>query len=318
MKVRTKKRDSGNVLVIVTLSICMIVVPLSLVLIQIGMYLIDRDRAESTVEAACLVAANDLSRIVIDDPHFGYVSLSNYPPVGRGLRAPDGEPLPVVGINTLVGTVRQNTIIAHELGNESIGALVDDDREALDKTIKDLNFAWRCALSNRGRYRDIHGEEVILLDDVTDFIESHLPPNLHVRSIDLSQGWLVDEGGTTTISVPEPAMYARVNASDQRGGKYKPFRNIPLFNRPFSFAGAGASSSLVPLNQFQDADARHICSIVKIDCTIERDGPCRNFISASSDAFGILHCQACAQPYTMPDTGPRGILTLRFTGEPVP
>ena len=77
--------------------------------------------------------------MIINDRNFGFVSLSNYPPIGRATLARDGEPLPVIGINTLVGTIRQNTIVAHELGNSAMQRLADADRKALDETTEDIN-----------------------------------------------------------------------------------------------------------------------------------------------------------------------------------
>ena len=71
-------------------------------LAQLALYQVDKTRTESVIDAAGLVAADDLSRLIINDPNFGYVSLSNYPPIGIATCAADGEPLPVVGINTLV------------------------------------------------------------------------------------------------------------------------------------------------------------------------------------------------------------------------
>ncbi|MCA9805617.1 MAG: hypothetical protein KC777_26785 [Cyanobacteria bacterium HKST-UBA02] len=88
MRVRLRSRR-GNLLVLIMVVIAFIVVPVLIVQSQLGLYFVDKDRASSVVEAACLVAANDLSRIVVADPHFGYVSLSNFAPVGRATLARD-------------------------------------------------------------------------------------------------------------------------------------------------------------------------------------------------------------------------------------
>ncbi len=34
--------------------------------------------------------------------------------------APDGEPLPVIGINTLTGTIRQIAVLGHEIQNQTL------------------------------------------------------------------------------------------------------------------------------------------------------------------------------------------------------
>lgn len=106
------------------------VMPALLLVGQTCLLLAHRQRAQSTVEAATLLAANDLSWIVINHPHFGWVSLSNHPPVGNATCAPDGEPLPVIGINTLVGTIRHNSVLARQLRNPTLQALAAAGRPA--------------------------------------------------------------------------------------------------------------------------------------------------------------------------------------------
>jgi hypothetical protein len=125
----------GNILILIIVAICFILLPLLIVVSQLGFFQIDRDRTQNIVDAAGLIAANDLSRIILNDENFGYVSLSNYPPVGKETLADDGEPLPVTGINTLIGTIRQNAIIARELGNETMEHLSETDRVNAQKQL---------------------------------------------------------------------------------------------------------------------------------------------------------------------------------------
>ena len=152
----TKKRERGSTFVIIMLVICFVLIPVIVVLARMDLCVVDRARVQNVVEAAGLFAANDLSRIIINDPNFGYVALSNFPPVGSATVAGDGEPLPVSGINLLVGTLRQNTILAHELGSATMTALAIEDHESLRRTIEDLNFAVKDALSTTPRAK--HGD----------------------------------------------------------------------------------------------------------------------------------------------------------------
>ena len=167
IKVRSHK---GSILLLSLLLLCFVAVPLILVGGQMALYQVDRVRAQSVVEGAGLVAANDLSRVIIDDPHFGYVSLSNYPPIGKATCAPDGEPLPVTGINTLVGTIRQNTIVAHELNNQTMALLADNDKCKMDETIKTLNTTMKAVLAGKSgaKFCDIQGTRVQALADVNE------------------------------------------------------------------------------------------------------------------------------------------------------
>jgi hypothetical protein len=349
------RRNNGSILFLMLLLVCFIVVPCVIVGGQLALYNVDRVRTQTVVEAAGLVAANDLSRIVINDPNFGYVSLSNYPPIGKATCAQDGEPLPVLGINTLVGTVRQNTIIAHELDNKTMIVLAETDKTKLESTIQDLNATITAALSKDGKdnqdgqshndsvdnndnidnsgsianngskngingqkgWTDIQGEKIQPAKDVTAFLQANLPKNIRLQSVTLTNGWLSD-GGESTIAVPQPVRLAQVKPQQIKGGKYKAFVDVPVGSRSFTFAGLGPSSSLVSSATFNEADGKHICSVVKIDCTFDRET-----IGQSLAPFGVKACTtlqtvACCQPFAMPDVGPTGAMTLRFSGGPVP
>jgi len=284
---------------------------------QCGLYSVDRSRIQNTVEAAGLLAANDLSRIVMNDPYFGYVSLSNYAPIGKGTCAQDGEPLPVTGINTLIGTLRQNTLIADALGNETMSALTETDRCYLAVTINDLNTALKNAVNQNKKevFLDIYGDVVDTTHDVRSFLEKTLPPNVKIESMRLSTGWLKD-GGSTTIEAPSSAQLGQIKPTDVQVGKYKPFVELPVTGRSFNFAGVGPASALVPPSKFREADGRHICSIVKIDCVLVLNNS--KFIPFGSDVLSKIQCVACSEPYSLEDNGAGSVMTLRFSGSSVP
>ncbi len=307
--------EKGSMLALTIVSIALIVVPLFMVLAYTGVSLVARQRAQSIVEAAGLIAANDISRIIFNDPTFGYVSLSNHPPTGKATRAPDGEPLPVIGINTLVGTIRQNAIIGRQLRNQTIMSLAENDRVSLGKTIDELNSILNDSLSGAVTYVDIDGEVVDPLEDVTAFLNANLPKNLKLESVSLANGWLA-RGSTTTIPVPQPNQIAQVSSEDSQGGNYKAFIDVPVTNRSFSFAGLGTASSIVPSAEFRESDTEHICSIVRIECVfVVKDLPLLPFGLTPSSQF---NCFACSQPCTQPDVATKGGMTLKLSGGSVP
>jgi hypothetical protein len=317
--VRRTRKNNGNVLVLIIVITALIVVPLLLVFSQTGFYVMDRERVQSSVDAACLIAANDMSRIIINDPTFGWVSLSNYPPIGKATKALDGEPLPVTGINTLVGTIRQNTIIAGELANEKMRELADRDRSSLEMTIAELNVTLKEALggADGSNWIDINGAEVRPVKDVEAFLRAHLPANTRLESLTMTTGWL-NGGGITTIEVPKPEEFAQLKPKQSQAGNYKPFVDVPANNRNFTFAGLGPSSRLVSHSEFQPADGKHINSIVRIECVVARQNPYLPFFPVGNEAGARMKCVAYAQPFTIDDVGPKGIMTLRFSGQPVP
>ncbi len=312
------RQSAGNVLIIILVSACFIVVPLVLMITQTGVYVIDRSRVQTVVDAAGLIAANDLSKMIINDRNFGWVSLSNYPPIGKATCARDGEPLPVIGINTLVGTVRQNTIVAHELNNAAMQNLAEVDHKALSETTDDLNALIEKSLSGTlsTKATDIQGVTVDPVKDVTDYLNNNLPNTARLETVELTNGWL-KSGGMSTIKIPQPLQMAQLKPNEIRAGEYKSFINVPACGTNFTFAGLGPSSRLVNNSDFQPADDKHINTIVKIECVISRKNPWLPFLPAGSDPNTKMQVVAYCQPYTMPDLGPKGLMTLRFSGQPV-
>lgn len=318
-KIFCARSSNGNILFMITAVLCFVVLPLFMVCSQVFFFFIERSRTQSVVEAASLIAANDVSRIIVNDPDFGFVALSNYPPVGVATCAADGEPLPVTGINTLVATVRQNTIVAKELENPTIDRLAENDHHSLQRTVDTLNSTLSRSLSGNGysEYTDIHGRKVDPVRDVQAFLKKNLPANVHLKYVRLSNGWL--RGGTdTATAAPQPARLAQVREDQLKGGEYQAFIDMPVSSRNFHFAGLGRSSSLVSPSEFCASDRKHINSIVRLDCLVSVDNVCKFPLPFGLDALSDVQCAACAQPFTLPDIGPKGVMTLRFTGGPVP
>lgn len=305
---RLRSRN-GNMIVLTVSTVAGIMVPV-VMLLTWGPHLIWGARAQTVVEAAGLVAAKDLSRIVINDADFGYVSLSNYPPIGKATIAPDGEPLPVTGINTLIGTVRQNAILADRLQNDAMTALVDKDADNLKDTLHELNFKLSDALQDRtrkGQNVDINGVAVKPLADVEAFLKANLPAGLKLKSVKLTLGWL-DGGSETTVSIPQPALLAQVPEKEAKSGKYLAFKNYPVAGKDFSFAGVDSRTRAVASANFRPDDGKHVCSIVQIECTLISD----------KQPDKPIECLACCQPFSQPDLATRGGMTVRFSGRPVP
>lgn len=315
---QTIRNARGSMLIIIILTVAFLIVPLVIFVSQIGFYSVDQERVKSAVEAASLLAANDLSRVFIDDPTFGFVSLSNYPPNGKATLAPDGESLPVIGINTLVGTLRQNAILAHELVNPTLEKLVEEDRQASESTIDDLNAALRQAVQKEtpSTMTDIYGRRIEPMKDVTEFLKANLPPDMEIESIEIENGWLTAPT-RTTIPIPDPPTLADLKKGSFTDGFYASFLNIPAYGKPFTFAGLGKASALVRSADFRSEVADKINSIVKVECTVVCKSPGRRNMPLGINAPQKIKVAACSQPFTMPDGGPAGLMTIRFSGGPV-
>lgn len=311
-----RRNQSGGIIIAVFVTSCLFLT-LFMFVGQISVYMSERKRAQDVVDAAGLVAANEFSRIIINDANFGYVSLSNYPPIGKATVAPDGEPLPVCGINTLIGTLRLNTIVARELNNSTMRQLADNDRSALQLTIEQLNDALEESLSgvHGPSQQDINGEIVDPTNAVSKYLADHLPSDMQLISVKVTNGWLAN-GGTTTIPVPQPEKLAQVNLGDSLDGKYKAFVEVPVDDSAFSFAGVGPHSTLVNVNDFRDSDVDHVSSIIKIECMVGMKK--KPVLPFGADECAQFTCVACCQPFTQPDVSTNGAMTVRFSGGPVP
>lgn len=331
-KTLSPRKQNGNILLLVLASLCLIIVPLVLLVSQGGLYAIDRDRAKNAVEAAALLAANNMSRVIIDDPEFGYVSLSNFPPNGEGTLAPDGEPLPVTGINTLMGTVRQIAVLGHELQNQTISELAEDDRESLESTVDDLNTALSSALetdkdggasegkpaqsqheTNHEKIVDNQGVKIEIAKDVSDFLKKNLPPSLKLESIEMENGWL-SSSARSSVPLPSPQQFSHVDKGEFLDNEYRAFVDVPLNDKPFTFAGLGKSSALVSAKDFRTGDDKHINSIVKLKVTFCRNNEFKHMLPFGLEAPDKIEISAAAQPFTMEDGGPAGVMTLRLSG----
>ncbi|CAM6000039.1 unnamed protein product [Sphagnum balticum] len=313
------RKSKGSIFVLVSLTTCILLVPALIIFTQCGLYWTYKERALNVVEAASLIAANDLSRIIINDDHFGYVSLSNYPPTGKGTCARDGEPMPVIGINTLIGTVRQNTILASEIQNDNLASIVDNDYLWLNATIANLNATLKSATSANDKqiYYDVQGNKVEIYKDVSRFLVKNLPANLRLESVKITTGWL-STYPTTTIPIPQPERLSQTKKEDTLLGKYRAFRNIPASRKDFSFAAIGSATTLLTPHEFQEADNRHINSIIKVECTIAPNDLLAPVAALGMKPDSIFNCIACSQPLSLPDAGPKGLMTLRFTVGPLP
>lgn len=308
MNTRGYRNNKGSMLILIIAVTILIFVPLFIFISQLGPYFVYRGKAENVVEAAAIVAANDLSKIVMNDSHFGYVSLSNYPATGAATKAKDGEALPVMGINTLIGTLRHNAIIAEAVKNQTMDELVERDYRFLYRTQRDLSARLHDAVNGMDdACLDIDGNRVSPVDDVREFLSQNLPANMEIESLRMSLGWL-DGGSDTTIDVPQPEAYSKVASEDIEDGKYLAFKNYPVGSRWFNFAGVGKQSHMVSTKKFKEADAFHVCSVIRLECTLV----------SKEDHHSKSDFVVCSQPGTRPDEAIRGAMTLRFSGTPMP
>jgi len=312
---RNKPRSaSGGILVLAVIVLAFVVIPAWFFFSKCGLLVETQSRYQSNMEAASLLAAERLSKIVVIDPHFGFISLSNQPPIGKATLAEDGEPCPVTSINNLFATVRLDTIIAHEMNNDDMCALADADYKQMKRAEELLQSSLQSAVNpeDRHEWSDMNGNEISAYGDALALLETNLRSNnggrpVAVRDFRVSLGWL-KRGGTTNTSAPAPLSWEHLSAECQQGGKYKSGVDIPAFGKSFIFASVAPTPALADQSMFSEPDGKRFCSVVKVEADIEDS----NLFDAKFGREKWLHISACAVPPEHAQVGPTGALMVFF------
>src|ERR1700733_2547676 len=74
----------GNVTFLIICITVFLLIPIGLCIWHFVWLLHQQQRVQAALDAAALQAANDLSRITINDPNFGFIAIANAPPIGSG------------------------------------------------------------------------------------------------------------------------------------------------------------------------------------------------------------------------------------------
>jgi hypothetical protein len=273
----------------------------------------------TAVQAAALAAAQDLSRVVVDTPQFGLVSLSDFAPAGQNSTlAPDQYDLPVRSINTLVGTARLEYIIGDQLGDPIMQALSLQDMTNTVAATKILETTLQSALQSGAVEQDVNKQPINVYADAENAYEQNQirisgKSTYTPGSMKLTLGVLT-QGVTTNIPVPQPTASAPVNPSQQSVGNYLSETNVAYKGRSFVFASVGANSCLVDPSKFTTTLAlpTQVPAVVKVDVDELID-------SQYHPAGDLVHNTACGEPGSVYDPKPApGSLSISFPDGPLP
>ena len=159
-----RARQRGNMLVLVVSILAGLVIAVILFMLGYVRILGSHSEQRTAIESAALAAAKDLSRIVVEDPNFGFVSLSDGAPVGTSTAAGDKYFMPVHGINTILGTIRLDMIVADQLNDPVMRDFIDRDYSnamaAKDRLVNVLESAVSGTSEAGSEPRDRGGEIV--------------------------------------------------------------------------------------------------------------------------------------------------------------
>ncbi|HEY9787279.1 MAG TPA: pilus assembly protein TadG-related protein [Candidatus Obscuribacterales bacterium] len=279
-----------------------------------------KQEQQTAIEAAALAAAKALARIVVEDDNVGFVALADYPPTGKATKAEDNYFLSVRGINTLIGTVRADMIVADRLKDPVMKELAKRDyRHAMiakDKLLAQLERA----AEQDGIGKDYDGQEVSpYLEARKAYRENAIrmsgaKASLDEPSLKLTLGCI--RGVATNTRVPQPTSYAAVTPQQAEYRCYKAYENIKYNDYDFVFAAVGQNFRLVDPKRFRtDADdvPYFVPSIVKC----EADEVFTESNAAGAKKRWKVHAVACAEPGSLQDVRPcPGALVISFPDGP--
>jgi hypothetical protein len=311
---RHGRKEGGTIYAIVALTLGF------LVFLSLGLFFLARVYGAKNVqnnatEAAALVAARELGRIVLEDPYYGYISLSDYPPSGKLTLAADGEPLPVFGINTLVADARRNCLLARKLDNAEFLALSHLEAQELRRAANALNQHLSVVLSAPKEVKavDCNGKTVNPYKEAKAAFLANLPGATRglaaeLQGFSLSFGWQ-DGKVASSVTLPTHENLSELPKDSNIAGQYRAFVDIPCAEESFYFAGLGKRPELVNEKEFRNADGKRICSAVLVSTRVS--------IRASGgenkgEGSYLLEAAACALPGGNAFHFPAGVMVLSF------
>jgi hypothetical protein len=226
---KSARSNCGNTLVLVVITIFALLV-VAYLAINFAQLVGTHKEAQTAIDAASLAAAKDMSHIVIDDKdgcHFGIVGLVDDLPRKKDNR-------PVIGINTLMATVRLDAIIANKLGSSTMLVLAADDLQRAQADCLTLRKKIVRAFNDM-TFSDKDGNTISIIDDANrtyDENQVKLGGGKRKGNILLSAGWYQSPQGTTNIPVPAPQNIGQVGASTSVASGsttvYRPMVDVPV------------------------------------------------------------------------------------------
>jgi hypothetical protein len=272
----------------------------------------------TAAEAAALAVANDIGKIVIRDPYFGWVSPSNQPATGTATVAADGYPLPVRSINDILATIALDMYIADKAGGgPAMKALAVADYNKALTAQATLVTALQNAVSGGAAAYDSNGNAINLVNDATNAYTANLvrmtgrTSQLQPGTMQVAIGYC--QNGISNSPVPHDSTGSLYPGSAPNSkGWYLASVDAQYQTYDFVFAALANVPSIIDPSDWLPTVAGlpySTPSIVKIDAD-------QNYTDQSS--FGtpsqyLLHCTACAEAGSNPNAWPAtGALMFGF------
>jgi hypothetical protein len=312
-KHRANREANGSVLALTLAVLAGFIVLFLLFALAYVRFIGTNQEQRSAIESAALAAASDLSRIVVDDPALGLISLSDYAPTGSGTIAADNYAMPVRSINTVWGSVMQSMDIAFQCGDSTLEGAAIKDYDAAVTASQRLRGALALAVLPGGSGLDCEGKEVRPYDDALKAYKNSVIRLTGHDSAYVNGSLTLSLGCIPGLSSCIPKVVAGLRPAhcynNEFGDCFLAYTNYRFKGRDFVFAGVDSKTQLVNLRQFKPTLTAVDDKIVP--CVVKAEANQRySDIGGSSRQ---VHATACAQPGGVSDPLPApGALIISF------
>lgn len=235
-----KRPHEGNTLVLILVSFIGFVLAIAYLGINVAQILASRQEAQTAIDAAALQAAKDVSRIVVHGP-LGTMALVD--------DAPDKSGWPVIGVNTILATIRLDALIADKLGNTSMQVLLKNDLSQtkaalallLEKIKKSAEQGGGGAYDKQGNVVDIRQNAYdAYLENQQRLTNSKEPP----KTFKILVGYLTDKAtGVRQTPIPVPNPETLDSISFNSSNSYT-VNNKKYYVSGFSYPVAGLTDTV--------------------------------------------------------------------------
>jgi hypothetical protein len=161
------KKERGNTLVLIIVATVIVLLLLAFFAFNYNQLMGGHKQVQSAIDAAALAAAVDISKVVVDTPLGRVALVDDAPAVASSAPSNNavGSPLksdahPIQGINTIMGTLRLDAVIANKLGNNSMAFLIGQDIARAQEAAATLNAAIASACNGTGTVYDKFGNKI--------------------------------------------------------------------------------------------------------------------------------------------------------------
>ncbi|MBI5173891.1 MAG: hypothetical protein HY986_13465 [Candidatus Melainabacteria bacterium] len=228
-------------------------------------------RLRLPMEQAALAASREMTRIVVEDPKFGYVGLFDAIPLTAYRSGKKTAVKPVRSVNTLLAASRLELLLADRLGSSVLRREAEENFKATFEAARKLETQMERSLkdTDSDTFLDQYGEPVhpytCGLEAFKNSLKScpaevqsyYARRDLPIFTLGWSEG-----AGRTLTRVPHPIREAGLNSSKVWNGFYRPGINASYGGNDFYFSGAGEESKFIPVQTFRKADGKHSSSLV--------------------------------------------------------